>query len=202
LKLFLQILGFVFMIVAFVWAKKHFSDKPPAEPAAIETPSAKPSSPGNILSNPSATPEVQPATASGGDVSQIATLVNTIFRGGGTNSGKPEDKARIRMKAFMQAWKEGGTSLGDAEQAAACLWSRGKIFIPDRDEIQDAYNGFTRFRKDKDLYTNIKEYAIADNIDRAHDENHGDYSTFAVTINGRTFLMGAPDKSNPIFWIR
>ena len=76
------------------------------------------------------------------------------------NKGTPEDKARIRMKAFMEAWKEGGT-----------------------DEIQDAYNGFT-------------------GKGPAHDEAHGDYSTFAVTINGKTYLMGAPDKSNPIFWIR
>jgi hypothetical protein len=58
------------------------------------------------------------------------------------------------------------------------------------------------FRKDKDLYTTINEFAIADTVDRAHDEAHGDYSTFAVTINGKTYLMGVPDKSNPIFWIR
>jgi hypothetical protein len=192
LKLFLQILGFVLMIVALVLAKRRFLDKPPAEPAAIETTSSKPDN--------SLTPS-QPAVApDAADQGRVATLINQLFHGG--NKGTPEDKARIRMKAFMEAWKEGGTSLGDAEQAAACLWSRGKIFIPDRDEIQDAYNGFTKFRRDKDLYTTIKEYAIADTIDRAHDEAHGDYSTFAVTINGKTYLMGVPDKSNPIFWIR
>jgi hypothetical protein len=191
LKLFLQILGFVLMIVALVLAKRRFLDKPPAEPAAIETTTSKADS---------SPPPAQPATASETEEGRIATLLNRVFHGG--NSGTPEDKARIRMKAFMQAWKEGGTSLGDAEQAAACLWSRGKIFIPDRDEIQDAYNGFTKFRRDKDLYTTIKEYAIADTIDRAHDEAHGDYSTFAVTIDGKTYLMGVPDKSNPIFWIR
>jgi hypothetical protein len=191
LKLFLQILGFVLMIVALVLAKRRFLDKPPAEPAAIETTTSKADG---------SPPPAQPATASETEEGRIATLLNRVFHGG--NSGTPEDKARIRMKAFMQAWKEGGTSLGDAEQAAACLWSRGKIFIPDRDEIQDAYNGFTKFRRDKDLYTTIKEYAIADTIDRAHDEAHGDYSTFAVTIDGKTYLMGVPDKSNPIFWIR
>ncbi|HEY8182484.1 MAG TPA: hypothetical protein VII32_09600 [Thermoanaerobaculia bacterium] len=191
MKLFLQILGFVLMIVALVLAKRRFLDKPPAEPAAIETTTSKADS---------SPPPAQPATASETEEGRIATLLNRVFHGG--NSGTPEDKARIRMKAFMQAWKEGGTSLGDAEQAAACLWSRGKIFIPDRDEIQDAYNGFTKFRRDKDLYTTIKEYAIADTIDRAHDEAHGDYSTFAVTIDGKTYLMGVPDKSNPIFWIR
>jgi hypothetical protein len=191
LKLFLQILGFVLMIVALVLAKRRFLDKLPAEPAAIETTTSKADS---------SPPPAQPATASETEEGRIATLLNRVFHGG--NSGTPEDKARIRMKAFMQAWKEGGTSLGDAEQAAACLWSRGKIFIPDRDEIQDAYNGFTKFRRDKDLYTTIKEYAIADTIDRAHDEAHGDYSTFAVTIDGKTYLMGVPDKSNPIFWIR
>lgn len=179
------------MIVALVLAKRRFLDKPPAEPAAIETTTSKADS---------SPPPAQPATASETEEGRIATLLNRVFHGG--NSGTPEDKARIRMKAFMQAWKEGGTSLGDAEQAAACLWSRGKIFIPDRDEIQDAYNGFTKFRRDKDLYTTIKEYAIADTIDRAHDEAHGDYSTFAVTIDGKTYLMGVPDKSNPIFWIR
>jgi hypothetical protein len=192
LKLFLQIVGSVLMIVALVLAGKRFLDKPPTEPATVETTSSKPD---NSL------PPSQPAAApDAADQGRVATLINQLFHGG--SKGTPEDKARIRMKAFMEAWKEGGTSLGDAEQAAACLWSRGKIFIPDRDEIQDAYNGFTKFRRDKDLYTTIKEYAIADTVDRAHDENHGDYSTFAVTINGRTYLMGVPDKSNPIFWIR
>jgi hypothetical protein len=188
------------MIVALVWGKKHFLDKPPAEPtAAVETTRSKPSA---TIVNLTGTQAPQaPAAAEGGDQSRIATLINTVFRGGGSNLS-PEDKARIRMKAFMQAWKEGGTSLNDAEQAAACLWSRGKVFIPDRDEIQDAYNGFTKFRRDKDLYTAINAYAIADTLDRAHDEAHGDYSTFAVTINGRTYLMGVPDKANPIFWLR
>jgi len=178
------------MIVALVLAKRRFIDKPPVEPPAIETPALKSGE----------TPQPQPVAPAEAEQGRIATLLTRVFHGG--NSGTPEDKARIRMKAFMQAWKEGGTSLGDAEQAAACLWSRGKMFIPDRDEIQDAYNGFTRFRRDKDLYTNITEYAVADTIDRAHDEAHGDYSTFAVTINGKTYLMGVPDKSNPIFWIR
>jgi hypothetical protein len=178
LKLFLQVVAFVLLIVALVWAKKHFLDKPAAEPAV----------------------QPQQVAAPSADEGRVATLVNRVFHGG--NSGTPEDRARIRMKAFMQAWKQGGTSLGDAEQAAACLWSRGKIFIPDRDEIQDAYNGFTKFRRDKDLYTAITEYAIADTIDRAHDEAHGDYSTFAVTINGKSYLMGVPDKANPIFWTR
>ena len=200
MKLFLQIAGFVLMIVALVLAKRRFIDKPPAEPAPVET--AAPQTGSNPVASPAGTPqpEPQPSAIPATEDGKIAMLLNRVFHGG--DSGKPEDKARIRMKAFMQAWKEGGTGLGDAEQAAACLWSRGKIFIPDRDEIQDAYNGFTKFRRDKDLYTNIKEYAIADTIDRGHDEGHGDFSTFAVTINGKTYLMGVPDKSNPIFWIR
>ena len=200
MKLFLQVVAFVLIIVALVWAKKRFLDKPPAEPAAIETSGSKAGGSPTSFGNPSGTPQSQPASAPQSDEGRITSLINRVFHGG--NGGTPEDRARIRMKAFMQAWKEGGTSLNDSEQAAACLWSRGKIFIPDRDEIQDAYNGFTKFRKDKDLYTTINEYAIADTIDRAHDENHGDYSTFAVTINGRTYLMGVPDKANPIFWIR
>ncbi len=187
------------MIVALVWGKKHFLDKPPAEATTSETSPSKTSA---AIVNLTGTQAPQaPAPAEGGDVNRIASLINTVFRGGGSNAS-PEDKARIRMKAFMQAWKEGGTSLNDAEQAAACLWSRGKVFIPDRDEIQDAYTGFTKFRRDKDLYTTITEYAIADTLDRAHDEAHGDYSTFAVTINGKTYLLGVPDKANPIFWIR
>src|SRR5258708_4611434 len=167
-------------MVGLGWGKKRFLENPPRYPVEIG--------------------ETQKPAAPEQDQGRIATLINQVFHGG--NSGTPEDKARIRMKAFMRAWKEGGTSLNDAEQAAACLWSRGKVFIPDRDEIQDAYNGFTKFRRDKDLYTAINEYAIADTIDRAHDEGHGDYSTFAVTINGKTYLMGVPDKANPIFWIR
>jgi predicted translin family RNA/ssDNA-binding protein len=77
------------------------------------------------------------------------------------------------------------------------------MFIPDRDEIQDAYNGFVQFRKQKDLYnTSLREYAVAPTFTREHDQSHGDYTTFEVTINGRTYLMGVPDEANPIFWIR
>ena len=179
------------VIVALVWAKKHFLDKPPAEPAVAESQAG---------SSQSATAAPQPSTTdTAAATSKLANLIHSFSSRG--DSGTPQEKARVRMEAFMKSWKEGGTSLGDAEQAAACLWSRGKVFIPDRDEIQDAYNGFTKFRRDKDLYTNITEYAIGPNIDRAHDEGHGDYSVFAVSINGKTYLMGVPDKSNPIFWI-
>jgi hypothetical protein len=137
LKLFLQFLAFVLVIVALVWAKKHFFDKPPEDPVEIARRTMTP----GVTQKPAAAPEQ--------DQGRIATLINQVFHGG--SSGTPEDKARIRMKAFMQAWKEGGTSLNDAEQAAACLWSRGKIFIPNGNEIQDAYNGFTKFRREKDV---------------------------------------------------
>ena len=189
MKLFLQVVAFVLVIVALVWAKKHFLDKPPAEPAATTAESQA----------GTATPQPTQSTDTAAATSKLANLIHSFSSRG--DSGTPQVKARVRMEAFMKSWKEGGTSLGDAEQAAACLWSRGKVFIPDRDEIQDAYNGFTKFRRDKDLYTNINEYAIGPNVDRAHDEGHGDYSVFAVSINGKTYLMGVPDKANPIFWI-
>jgi len=203
-KLFLKFAVFVAVIVALVFAKKHFLDKS-SDSMASETNAAGTSAPkltiqpGSIpqpLSQSPSQPQ-QGATGTAVDENAVASLIHKFFGG-----GQPEDKAKVRMRVFMQTWKEGGTSLNDAEQAAACMWSRGKMFIPDRDEIQDAYNGFIAFRKAKDLYTNINEYAIADTISRGHDEGHGDYSEFQVTINGRTYLMGVPDKANPIFWIR
>ncbi|HYS52247.1 MAG TPA: hypothetical protein VER58_00615 [Thermoanaerobaculia bacterium] len=203
MKLFGKFVGFVAVIVALVFAKKHFLDKPSPDAMASEANSAGASAP-KLAIQPGSIPQPQSQSQQGSqpaapavDENAVASLVHKFFGG-----GQPEDKAKVRIRVFMQTWKEGGTSLNDAEQAAACMWSRGKMFIPDRDEIQDAYNGFNSFRKAKDLYTTINEYAIADTISRGHDEGHGDYSEFQVTINGKTHLMGVPDKANPIFWIR
>ena len=204
MKLFLKFAGFVAVIMALVVAKKHFLDKPSADSMASEANAAGASAP-KLTIQPGSIPQPQSpsqsqesqAAAPPVDQNAVASLIHKFFGG-----GQPEDKAKVRMRVFMQTWKEGGTSLNDAEQAAACMWSRGKMFIPDRDEIQDAYNGFTSFRKAKDLYTTINEYAIADTMSRGHDEGHGDYSEFQVTINGKTYVMGVPDKQNPIFWIR
>jgi hypothetical protein len=207
-KLFFQVVAFAAVIVALVWAKKQFLDAPKQEQEAFvpaAAPKAKPltfGNDGNVVAQPQPQSAVQtpsePQPTGKVEDNAIAKLLNR-FTGG---EGKPEDRARIRMKAFMQAWKQGGTSGSDAEQAASCLYSRGKLFIPNADEIRDAYNGFVAFRKEKNLYTEINDYSIADTISRGNDQAHGDYTEFDVTINGFPYAMGVPDKPNPIFWIR
>ena len=99
----------------------------------------------------------------------------------------------------MASWKEGGTSLNDAAQAAACLWSRGVPFIPSRDEIEDAANGFDRWRREKSLFVEIQSYSVGFTAHR-QDSERGDYTAVDVTINNVFYRVGVPDKANPIFW--
>jgi len=188
-KLFFQVVAFIAVVWGLVWAKKTYLDKPkPAEQTA-----AAPISTSTPFSS---SVSQQPQTATLQEQNNaIANLLNKFVGG----EKKPEDRARVRMEAFMKAWQEGGTSLNDAEQAASCLYSRGQRVIPSADEIRAAYDGFTSFRKEKGLYTNITGYSIVDSK-RARDDAHGDYTKFYVVINSSMYAIGVPDKANPMFW--
>lgn len=118
------------------------------------------------------------------------------------DSGTPEAKAKKRVEAFMAAWKLGGTSENDAAQAAACLWSRGRRFLPEQGEIQDAAMGFDKWRQAKSLYTDVLSYTVGEVVSRGNHPGRGDYSVIEVTINGDVYRIGVPDRSNPIFWIQ
>jgi len=193
-KLFFQVVAFIALIVVLVWAKKHYLDKP--KPAEEVT--AAPTSAAAPKTFPVSQPQSEPptTTASEDEKNVIANLLNRF-----AGEKKPEDRARARIQAFMAAWKEGGTSLNDAQQAAACLFSRGMRFIPNTDEIRDAYNGFVAFRREKNLDTAITDFSVGNGM-RNHDDAHGDFTQFDVIINGVGYTMGVPDKANPIFWIR
>ena len=118
------------------------------------------------------------------------------------NSASPEGKARTRLEKFMESWKKGGTTLNDAEQIAISQWARGVNFIPDREDLNDAVTGFDRFRRQKDLYTDITSYSIQDGPGKRRTaEGHGTYTFFDVTINGTAHQLGVPDTANPIFWL-
>ena len=118
------------------------------------------------------------------------------------NSASPEAKARARVEKFMESWKKGGTSLNDAAQAAICQWARGVNFITDREDLNDAVTAFDRFRRAKDLYTDITSYSIQDGpAKRRTVEGRGTYTIFDVTINGTAHQLGVPDSANPIFWL-
>jgi len=193
-KLFFQVVAFIAVLSALVWAKKTYLDKPkPSE--QVSTAPIRASVPRTTSAAPQ--PESQPQTATLQEENNaIANLLNKF-----AGPKKPEDRARARLESFMAAWKEGGTSLNDARQAAACLFSRGMRFIPNADEIRDAYNGFVAFRREKNLDTAITDYSVGNGM-RDHDDAHGDFTQFDVTINGVGYTMGVPDKPNPIFWIR
>jgi len=111
----------------------------------------------------------------------------------------PEQKAKERLEAFMGYWQKGGVSLNDSEQAAACMWARGVTFITDKDDIQDAVNGFDRWRRDRDLYHSLNEYAIGP-PQRRTDAGRGDFTAFDVVIDGTKYVVGVPDGPNPMFW--
>ena len=123
-----------------------------------------------------------------------------LFGRYGGSSDAPEKKARKRLDAMMQAWKDGGTSGNDAERTAMCLWARGVRFVGG-EEFRDAADGFDRFRRSKDLYTDIKSYSIDGDGKRGSIEGRGAYTELAVTINGTQHKVGVPEKENPIFWL-
>jgi len=109
-------------------------------------------------------------------------------------SKSPEKVVKERFEKFMQSWKEGGVSLNNAEQAAACLWSRGVVFINNVDELRDAAEGFDRWRKGKGLYVQEIRYEVGEY------RRDGDHTVVEVTINGSRSQVGIPDTANPMFW--
>ncbi|HJT16194.1 MAG TPA: hypothetical protein VJ853_02340 [Thermoanaerobaculia bacterium] len=190
MKLFFQVVAFIAVLWALVWAKKHFLDKP--------KPEEHPAAAASITAPVSLSQQAQASAAAPAEADQGNAIANLLQKFVG--SSKPEDRAQARMDAFMKAWKEGGTSLNDSEQAASCLFARGQRVIPSAEEIRAAYDGFTAFRRQKDLYTNITGYSIVDSK-RRHDDAHGDYTVFTVVINSQLYAIGVPDKANPMFWV-
>jgi hypothetical protein len=123
-----------------------------------------------------------------------------LFGRFGGSGDKPDVKARKRLNAFLEAWKAGGTSGNDSEQAAACLWARGVRFTGG-EEFRDAMDGFDRFRRGKDLYGTITGYSVDSGGTHGSVEGRGAYTEFAVTINGTQHKVGVPEKENPLFWL-
>ncbi len=189
-----KVLVVVFAIGALLWAKKRFLDAPaPVAPSKAEVTAEKI---GAIAKT-----HIARGQSSAPDERGLAAMVSRLIRK--EDSASPEAKAKKRMEAVMAAWKEGGTSLNDAAQAAACLWSRGVWFIPDKDEIQDAAMGFDKWRQAKSLYTDVQSYTVGEVVSRGnHPGRGGDYSVIEVTINGDSYHIGVPDRSNPLFWIQ
>jgi len=201
------------IVGALLWAKKHFSDKP----AEVRTPTKEEVIAEQIgraaaarglkvhSSSEVTSTDTAAAAALTGTIDEksaaglLAQIQNMLHKQGSGPAGTPEEKAKARVERFMASWKEGGTSLNDAAQAAACLWSRGVPFIPSRDEIEDAANGFDRWRKEKDLFVEIESYSVGEATHR-QDSQRGDYTEVDVMINRATYRLGVPDKANPIFW--
>jgi hypothetical protein len=209
----------LFVIVAIVggllWAKKHFSGKPDevrtptkeeeiaekiGQAAAARRALKVHSSVETTGTDPAAMATAATTTIDEKEVSGLlASIQNMLHKQGTGTAGTPEQRAKARVERFMASWKEGGLSLNDAAQAAACEWSRGVAFIPNTDEIVDAANGFYHWRKDKDLYVEIESYSVGEATHR-EDRERGDYSEVDVMINHATYRLGVPDKGNPIFW--
>jgi len=190
-----------------LWAKKHYIDKTDAvrvptkeeemaekigRASALRLHSTAATSTADAAAAVASTATVDPKEASG----LMAAITNMLHK---QAPATPEARAKERVEKFMSLWKEGGISLNDSAQAAACMWSRGVPFIPSRDEIEDAANGFDRWRKEKDLYRDIESYSVGETT-RRQDRQRGDYTEVDVMINHSTYRLGVPDKANPIFW--
>ena len=186
-----KLVAVVLVAGALFWAKKRWFDAP-AAPVQSKTEAAAEKLGGAI-----ARAKAAQSTSGSGDRSLASLLGSLVHR---DNASSAEAKAKARVETFMASWKEGGTSLNDAAQAAACLWSRGARFIPDQNEIRDAADGFDRWRRDHDLYTDIASYRVGDVISRGNEPGRGDYTVIEVTINGKPHRIGVPDKANPLFW--
>src|SRR5438552_3596389 len=192
-----KVIAILLVIGAAFWAKKRFTDQP-APPAKSETEVAAEKIGGTVAAARAvqSTSSTSSVTSSPSERSLSAVLSSFVHG----QSATPETKAKARLTAFMASWKEGGTSLNDAAQAAACYWSRGVKFIPDRDEIRDAADGFDRWRRDNSLYTDINSYAVGEAVQRGNDPARGgDYTVVEVAINNAIYRIGVPDKANPLF---
>ncbi|HEX7680477.1 MAG TPA: hypothetical protein VF713_20260 [Thermoanaerobaculia bacterium] len=198
-----KIVLIVLAVGGLLWAKKHYIDKSDdvKTPTKEEEIAEKIGRSGGLkLHSTAAAGTDGAASTSTVDQNSMSGLVSSI-----TNmlhkeqAATPEARAKARVDKFMASWKEGGTSLNDAAQAAACMWSRGVPFIPNAQEIQDAANGFDQWRKEKDLYREIESYSVGE-ATRRQDRDRGDYTEIDVMINHATYRVGVPDKANPIFW--
>ena len=108
--------------------------------------------------------------------------------------GSSQNPAQERFEKFMKSWKDGGVSLNDAEQAAACRWARGKAYLAGEDEVRNAAESFDRWRKAKGLYVQDIDYKIGDY------RVEGDHTIADVTINGTKYRIGIPKDASPMFW--
>ncbi|HEX7707012.1 MAG TPA: hypothetical protein VF701_11200 [Thermoanaerobaculia bacterium] len=120
--------------------------------------------------------------------SSVLSSITDVF------DNSPEAKARKRFEEFMRSWKKGGTSLNDAEQAAACLWARGVTAIADLEDLKDAVDYFDRWRREKALYVPQIEYEITGY------RRESDHTIADVTINGNPYQIRIPDSRNPMSW--
>ena len=106
----------------------------------------------------------------------------------------PESVAKDRFEKFMKNWKDGGVSERSEAQAAACLWFAGKPILGDNDSVRDAAEGFDKWRKAKQVYTEQLTYEIGDY------RREKDHTVVTVKLNGTTHEIGIPDGASPLFW--
>jgi hypothetical protein len=124
------------------------------------------------------------SSSESGSSSSLASVMGT----------SPEKKTQERFETFMKNWKEGGVSLNNAEQAAACLWGRGVVFIRNSEDFRDAVESFERFRKAKGLYVPEISYQIHSY------RREADHTIVDLSINGSRHRVSVPDGPNPIAW--
>ncbi|HKV07648.1 MAG TPA: hypothetical protein VJ725_05875 [Thermoanaerobaculia bacterium] len=115
-------------------------------------------------------------------------------------SGSPETAAERRVKQVLEGLKlDGDGESTTAFQAAICQWDSGVNVLSDRDELEQAYDNFDRWRDAGGInHRKLTSYTI-DGSEIVQDEPP--VVNVTGTIEGRPFEVRVPYE-RPISWIR
>lgn len=114
-------------------------------------------------------------------------------------SGSPEETAERRVEQILEGLKKEGDGNGLALQASICQWDSAMIAIQDKDEFEQAYDGFDRWRDAGGInHRKITSYTVTGS-ELVQEEPP--VVNVSGTIEGRPFEMRVPHK-RPISWVR
>lgn len=115
-------------------------------------------------------------------------------------SGSPEEAAERRVRQVLEGLKlDGDGGRTTAFQAAICQWDSGVNVLQDRDEFEQAYDNFDRWRDAGGInHRKLTSYTV-DGSEIVQEDPP--VVNVSGTIEGRPFEMRVPHE-RPISWIR
>lgn len=181
-----RVAGIFAVVVLVVWAKVHFSAKP-GDPSMEQMAEKFGRTARERLAHKNDPP---PKGLQIQESSTAAPVPTTSDTAPPQSEASPEDKAKARVAAMLNAWKN------HSKLVAGAIWAQG---------LQDAVGnlaasteGFERFRQEKSLGDTIGTFEVVNTYRRMNGQEQ--YTAVDVTLDGVMFHMGVPDTSTPIFW--